>query len=44
LVGYSKVISESGMALFFERLGSCAQKVMDSARIVSEAIFHQPPF
>jgi hypothetical protein len=35
--------SKSEMALFFERMGECAQKVLDTADIVREAILLNRP-
>ena len=37
-----QTINESEMALFSECLLQCARKVLDTAGIVREAIFHQP--
>ena len=36
----SKTINESEMALFLERMPQCAQKELDTADIVREAIYH----
>jgi len=37
----SKTINESEMALFHERMPQCAQKELDTAEIVREAIYQQ---
>jgi hypothetical protein len=36
------IFNETEMALFFECMLECAQKVLDTADIVREAMFHQP--
>ena len=41
LVGYGTPFNESEMALFFECVPQCAQKVLDTADIVREAMFRQ---
>jgi hypothetical protein len=37
------IFNESEMALFFECMPLCAQKVLDTADIVREAMFRQLP-
>jgi len=41
LVGYGTPFNESEMALWFERMLLCAQKVLDTADIVREAMLQQ---
>jgi len=38
----SNTFNESEMALFSERMLQCARKMLDTADIVRDAIFHQP--
>jgi len=41
LVGYGTPFNESEMALFFECMLRCVQKVLDTADIVREAMLRQ---